>query len=253
MLGLLGKKLGQTSVYDSGGVLVPVTVVLAGPNRVIQTKTAHSDGYNAVQLGFDDQKEHRVTKALMGHFKKHGAAAVKRVREFRNFTLEVKPGDIVGPGIFAQGDFVDAIGITKGRGFEGVMKRHNFRGGDASHGAKGFRRRSGAIGQRLFPGTVMRGMKMPGHMGQVRRTAQNLQIIQVREADNLLLIKGAIPGANNDYVIIRESKKLPKGSERAKRRLAVKTGAAHEGPAPKGATAAAKPAAAPAKPAAPKK
>ncbi len=122
------------------------------------------------------------------------------------------------------------------------MKRHNFRGGDASHGAKGWRRRSGAIGQRLFPGTVMRGMKMPGHMGQVRRTAQNLQIIQVREAENLLLIKGAIPGANNDYVIIRESKKLPKGSERAKRRLAVQAAAAPEGPAPKGAKpAAAKP------------
>jgi large subunit ribosomal protein L3 len=221
-------------------VLVPVTVVLAGPNRVIQTKTVESDGYNAVQLGFDDQKEHRITKPLLGHFKKFGAAAVKRVREFRDFTLPVKPGDIIGPSIFAQGDFVDAIGVTKGRGFEGVMKRHNFRGGDASHGAKGWRRRSGAIGQRLFPGTVMRGMKMPGHMGQVRRTAQNLQIIQVREADNLLLIKGAVPGSNNDYVIIREAKKLPKGSDRAKRRLAVRTTAAET-------TAKEKPAAAPAK------
>ncbi|HUD45572.1 MAG TPA: 50S ribosomal protein L3 [Candidatus Baltobacteraceae bacterium] len=240
MLGLLGKKLGQTSVYDARGVLVPVTVVLAGPNRVIQTKTVESDGYNAVQLGFDDQKEHRITKPLLGHFKKFGAAAVKRVREFRDFTLPVKPGDIIGPSIFAQGDFVDAIGVTKGRGFEGVMKRHNFRGGDASHGAKGWRRRSGAIGQRLFPGTVMRGMKMPGHMGQVRRTAQNLQIIQVREADNLLLIKGAVPGSNNDYVIIREAKKLPKGSDRAKRRLAVRTTAAET-------TAKEKPAAAPAK------
>ena len=141
----------------------------------------------------------------------------------------------------AQGDFVDAIGVTKGRGFEGVMKRHNFRGGDASHGAKGWRRRSGAIGQRLFPGTVMRGMRMPGHMGQVQRTAQNLQIIQVREAENLLLIKGAVPGANNDYVVIRESKKLPKGSDRAKRRLAVRT-AAPEGAgeaAPKAKSAAA--------------
>jgi large subunit ribosomal protein L3 len=226
MLGLLGKKLGQTSVYDARGVLVPVTVVLVGPNRVIQTKTVESDGYNAVQLGFDDQKEHRVTKPLLGHFKKFGALPVKRVTEFRDFTLPVKPGDIVGPSIFAQGDFVDAIGVTKGRGFEGVMKRHNFRGGDASHGAKGWRRRSGAIGQRLFPGTVMRGMKMPGHMGQIRRTAQNLQIIQVREAENLLLIKGAIPGSNDDYVIIRESKKLPKGSDRAKRRLAVRTAVA---------------------------
>ena len=250
MLGLLGKKLGQTSVYDARGVLVPVTIVLAGPNRVIQTKTVESDGYNAVQLGFDDQKEHRVTKPLLGHFKKFGAAAVKRVREFRDFTLPVKPGDIVGPSIFAQGDFVDAIGITKGRGFEGVMKRHHFRGGDASHGAKGFRRRPGAIGQRLFPGTVMRGMKMPGHMGQVRRTAQNLQIIQVREADNLLLIKGAIPGSNNDYVIIREAKKLPKGSDRAKRRLAVRTTAAETAGETK---AKAKPAAAPAKAEAKKK
>jgi large subunit ribosomal protein L3 len=241
MLGLLGKKLGQTSVYDAHGVIVPVTIVLAGPNRVIQTKTVESDGYNAVQLGFDDQKEQRVTKPLLGHFKKFSALPVKRVREFRDFSLQVKPGDVVGPGIFAQGDFVDAIGVTKGRGFEGVMKRHNFRGGDASHGAKGWRRRAGAIGQRLFPGTVMRGMKMPGHMGQVRRTAQNLQVIQVREADNLLLIKGAIPGSNNDYVIIRESKKLPKGSPRAKRRLEVQA-AASAAPAPK-AKSAAKPAA----------
>jgi large subunit ribosomal protein L3 len=245
MLGLLGKKLGQTSVYNAQGVLVPVTVVLVGPNRVIQTKTQESDGYNAVQLGFDDQKEQRVTKGLLGHFKKFGATPTKRVREFRDFSLQVKPGDVIGASIFAQGDFVDAIGITKGRGFEGVMKRHNFRGGDASHGAKGWRRRSGAIGQRLFPGTVMRGMRMPGHMGQVRRTAQNLQIIQVREADNLLLIKGAIPGSNDDYVVIREAKKLRKGSERAKRKLANQAASA-EAPTPKGAkAAAAKPAAAP--------
>jgi large subunit ribosomal protein L3 len=251
MLGLLGKKLGQTSVYDARGILIPVTIVLVGPNRVIQTKTVESDGYNAVQLGFDDQKEHRVTKPLLGHFKKYSAQAVKRVREFRDFSLPVKPGDVVGPAIFAQGDFVDAIGITKGRGFEGVMKRHNFRGGDASHGAKGWRRRSGAIGQRLFPGTVMRGMKMPGHMGQVRRTAQNLQIIQVREAENVLLIKGAIPGSNNDYVVIREAKKLPKGSERAKRKLAVRTAVAETAAAGKGKPA--KPAAAPAKAEAKKK
>jgi len=242
MLGLLGKKLGQTNVYDTHGVLVPVTIVRVGPNRVIQTKTVTTDGYNAVQLGFDDQKEQRMTKPLLGHFKKHGALPTKRVGEFRDFSLPLKPGDVIGAAIFAQGDFVDAIGVTKGRGFEGVMKRHNFRGGDASHGSKGFRRRPGAIGQRLFPGTVMRGMKMPGHMGQIRRTAQNLQIIQVREADNLLLIKGAIPGANNDYVVIRESKKLPKGSERAKRKLEIKAPAAPV----KGAKPAPKPAAKPA-------
>jgi large subunit ribosomal protein L3 len=240
MLGLLGKKLGQTRVYDDKGVLHSVTVVAVGPNRVIQVKTQESDGYNAVQLGFDDQKEHRITKPLLGHLKKHNAAPVKRIREFRDFTLTVKPGDTVGANIFAAGDFVDAIGVTKGRGFEGVVKRHNFRGGDATHGAKGWRRRPGAIGQRLFPGTVMRGMRMPGHMGQVQRTTQNLEVIQVREDDNLLLIKGAIPGSNNDYVIIRESKKLPKGSEAAKLRKEPR--AAGKAKAAKGG-AAAKPAA----------
>jgi large subunit ribosomal protein L3 len=210
-VGLLGKKLGQTRVYDAKGIMTPVTVVLAGPNRVLQCKTQQSDGYNAVQLGFNDQKEQRLTKPLLGHIKKFNGVAVKRIREFRDFSKEVKPGDILGATLFAPGDYVDAIGLTKGRGFEGVVKRHHFRGGDSTHGAKGWHRRSGAIGQRLFPGTVMRGMKMPGHMGQVRRTAQNLQVIQVREADNILLIKGAIPGSNGDYVVIRESKKQPKG------------------------------------------
>ncbi len=210
-VGLLGKKLGQTRVYDSKGAASCVTVVLAGPNRVLQCKTEQSDGYNSVQLGFDDQKEHRVTKALLGHIKKFSGAPVKRIKEFRNFSKEVKPGDVIGATIFAPGDYVDAIGITKGRGFEGVVGRHAFRGGDSTHGAKGWHRRSGAIGQRLFPGTVMRGMRMPGHMGQVQRTAQNLEVIQVRESDNVLLIRGAIPGSKGDYVIIRESKKRPKG------------------------------------------
>src|SRR6266699_2734301 len=174
-LGLLGKKLGQTRVYNAQGVITSVTIVLAGPNRVLQCKTQQSDGYNSVQLGFDDQKEHRLTKPLLGHIKKFNGVAVKRIQEFRNFSKEVKPGEQVGATLFSPGDYIDAIG------------------------------------QRLFPGTVMRGMKMPGHMGQVRRTAQNLEVIQVREADNLLLIKGAIPGANGDYVVIRESKKQPKG------------------------------------------
>ncbi len=210
-VGLLGKKLGQTRIYDTKGNVTSVTIVLAGPNRVLQCKTQQSDGYNAVQLGFNDQKEHRMTKPLLGHIKKYGGVAVKRIREFRDFSKEVKPGDVLGATLFAPGDYVDAIGVTKGRGFEGVVGRHAFAGGDSTHGAKGWHRRSGAIGQRLFPGTVMRGMKMPGHMGQVRRTSQNLEVIQVREADNLLLIRGAIPGANGDYVIIRESKKQPKG------------------------------------------
>jgi len=211
-VGLLGKKLGHTRVYNAQGVITPVTVVLAGPNRVLQVKTqAGKDGYNAVQLGFDDQKEQRVSKPLLGHIKKQNGAAVKRIKEFRNFSKEVKPGDVVGVALFAPGDFVDAIGVTKGRGFEGVVKRHGFAGGDSTHGAKGWHRRSGAIGQRLFPGTVQRGLRMPGHMGQVRRTTQNLEVIQVREAENLLLIKGALPGSEGDYIVIRESKKRPKG------------------------------------------
>src|SRR5580692_7518246 len=211
-LGLLGKKLGHTRVYDASGAAIPVTIVLAGPNRVLQVKTqAGKDGYNAVQLGFDDQKEQRVTKPLLAHIKKHNGLAVKRIKEFRNFSKDVKPGDIVGVTLFAPGDFVDAIGVTKGRGFEGVVKRHRFAGGDSTHGAKGWHRRSGAIGQRLFPGTVQRGLRMPGHMGQVQRTTQNLEVIQVREAENILLVKGSIPGSEGDYVVIREAKKRPKG------------------------------------------
>ena len=226
-LGLIGKKLGHTRVYDAKGVAVPVTVVLAGPNRVLQVKTKDSDGYSAVQLAFGAQKPQRIARPELGHLVKFGAASketmeklgeagekaalpsAQRIREFRDFTQEVKTGDVVGPTLFAPGDYVDAIGITKGRGFEGVVGRHAFAGGDSTHGAKGWHRRSGAIGQRLFPGTVRRGMRMPGHMGQVRRTVQNLEIIQVRSDDNLLLIKGSIPGAEGDYVIIREAKKLP--------------------------------------------
>src|SRR5258706_8623660 len=195
-IGLLAKKLGQTRVYNAQGAVVPVTVVLAGPNRVLQVKTqGGKDGYNAVQLGFDDQKEQRLTKALLGHIKKQNGAAVKRIREFRDFSKDVKPGDIVGPTLFAPGDFIDAIGVTKGRGFEGVVKRHRMAGGDSTHGAKGWHRRGGAIGQRLFPGTVMRGMKRPGPIGQVQRTSQNLETDQMPQPVNLLFTKSSIPAA----------------------------------------------------------
>ena len=245
-LGLIGKKLGHTRVYDATGALIPVTVVLCGPNRVLQCKTVESDGYKAVQLGFDDQKEQRVTKPLLGHLKKFNGVPVKRIREFRDFPKEVKPGDTLTANLFAVGDFVDCIGVTKGRGIEGVVGRWSFRGGDSTHGAKGWHRRSGAIGCRLFPGHVNRGMKMPGHMGQERRTAQNLEVIQVREADHLILIKGSFPGSEGEYCIIREAKKMSREVVAARRAAAAAR--AKAAPAKKGAKAAeAKPAAAPAK------
>ncbi len=262
-IGLIGKKLGHTRVYDAHGVLIPVTVVLCGPNRVLQIRTKEKDGYSAVQLGFGDQKPQRIAKPVLGHLVACGAlskeesgkarapgektpiTAVATIKEFRDFSKEVKTGDLIGPTIFSVGDFVDGIGVTKGRGYEGVVARYAFRGGDSTHGAKGFHRRNGAIGCRLFPGHVNKGMKMPGHMGQVRRTSQNLEVVQVREADGLLLIKGNFPGSEGDYVIIREAKKMSR--ELVAKRQVAAAARAKASPAKKGAKAAAKPAAPPAK------
>ena len=215
MIGLIGKKLGQTRVFDAGGNAVCVTVVHAGPNRVIQQKTTESeDGYNAVQLGYDDQaKESRMSKSLRGHFKKQGSALTKLVMEFRDFPVEAIEDGNVPVTIFESGDFVDVIAKTKGRGFQGVVKRWNFGGGPKTHGQKGFFRRPGGIGACATPGWVVKGKKMPGHMGQKRRTVQNLEVVQVREEENVLLIKGAIPGSKGDYVVIREAKKRPKAAK----------------------------------------
>ena len=240
MVGLLGKKLGQTRVYTEDGRSVSVTIVQAGPNQVLQRKTTGKDGYEAVQLGFDGQKEHRLNLAKRGHLKAHNGeknytsrspdrtvkgkarlanrkawdaraiTPIRRIKEFRDFSLDVKPGDTIGADVFEPGDYVDVIGKTKGRGFQGVVKRWNFGGGRGSHGSGGWRRRPGSIGAGSTPGHVIKGKHMPGHMGQASRTVQNLEIIQVQTDDNLLLVKGAIPGANGDYVVIRESKKKPK-------------------------------------------
>ena len=240
MVGLLGKKLGQTRVYTEDGRSVSVTIVQAGPNQVLQRKTTGKDGYEAVQLGFDGQKEHRLNLAKRGHLKAHNGeknytsrspdrtvkgkarlanrkawdaraiTPIRRIKEFRDFSLDVKPGDSIGADVFEPGDYVDVIGKTKGRGFQGVVKRWNFGGGRGSHGSGGWKRRPGSIGAGSTPGHVTKGKHMPGHMGQASRTVQNLEIIQVQTDDNLLLLKGAIPGANGDYVVIRESKKKPK-------------------------------------------
>ena len=235
-LGLLGKKIGHTRVYDATGNVVPVTVVLAGPNRVLQVKTqAGKDGYNSVQLGFDDQKDQRLSKALLGHIKKQNGAAVKRIREFRDFSKDVKPGDIVGPALFAPGDFIDAIGTTKGRGFEGVMKRHNFAGGMKTHGNSVSHRAPGSIGQRQTPGRVFKGKRMSGHMGVKNRTIENLRIVEVDVPRNLLLISGAVPGAEGGRVIVRPSVKAT-GQARRRKLMPNKAPAAAKGaPAAKGA------------------
>lgn len=217
-----------------------VTIVQAGPNQVLQRKTTDRDGYESVQLGFDGQKEHRLSLAKRGHLKAHNGeenykprspgrtvkgkarlanrkgwdaraiTPIRRIKEFRDFSLDVNPGDSIGADVFEAGDYVDVIGKTKGRGFQGVVKRWNFGGGRGSHGSGGWRRRPGSIGAGSTPGHVTKGKHMPGHMGQASRTVQNLEIIQVQADDNLLLVKGAIPGANGDYVVIRESKKKPK-------------------------------------------
>ncbi len=211
MIGLLGKKLGQTRVYEAGDRLVCVTVVACGANRVLQCKTVEVDGYDAVQLAYGTRKSGRTNRPLAGHLRRFKGESCQRIKEFRDYELTVEPGDEVNPGdCFKAGDFVDVVGVAKGRGFQGVMKRHGFGGGRGSHGSKGWKRRPGAIGQGSTPGYVRKGQPMPGHMGQVRRTVQNLRIVRVMAEENVLLISGAVPGAGGDFVIVRGAKKKAK-------------------------------------------
>jgi large subunit ribosomal protein L3 len=206
---LLGKKVGMTQVYDGENRLVPVTVVQAGPCPVTQVKTVGSDGYNAVQIGFWVQKESRMTAPELGHLKKAGLEQpVTQLGEFRTIKEpEYKVGDVLTVNKFAEGSLVDVIGKSKGRGFQGVMKRHNMDGQPDSHGHM-MHRRPGSIGMRQTPGHVFKGKRMPGHMGQDRRTTQNMTVVKVIEDKNLLLIKGSIAGANGDFVVVRQAKKV---------------------------------------------
>lgn len=203
---LLGKKLGMTQVYDAQNVLVPVTVVEAGPCSVVQVKTAASDGYNAVQIGFSAKKAKNASKAERVHAKKAGLDAAPRVlSEVRLAAAPtLKVGDIVNVTSFAEGQLVDVIGITKGKGFQGVVKRFRVAGGPAAHGSM-FHRRIGSIGMRQTPGRVWKNQAMPGHMGSEKRTVQNLRVVKVIADKNLILVKGAIPGANGDDVIVRSA------------------------------------------------
>ena len=202
-IGLLGKKLGMTRVYDASGRATAVTVIEAGGNVVVQTKTHEKEGYAAIQVGFEDQKPQRLTKPELGHFNKGGAAPKKLLKEFRSTgdgsefegaTLEVTQ--------FEVGDIVDVIGKSKGKGFQGVMRKHNSAGQPASHGSM-MHRRTGAIGMRSTPGRIWKNASMPGHMGDERVTVQNLRVVQVRSEEGVILVSGAIPGPNGAYVVVR--------------------------------------------------
>lgn len=207
MKGLIGKKVGMTQVYDEAGVLIPVTVIEAGPCVVTAVKTEERDGYAAVQLGFGSRKAKNVTKACAGHLAKAGVSGDKLpaiLREFRK--VEAAVGDVVKADAFAAGEFLDIVGTTKGRGFQGVVKRWSFGGGRASHGGA-WERRPGSIGCCEWPGRVQKGKKMAGHYGCDRRTVQNLQIVRVNVEENYLLVKGAVPGANGGILLVRSALK----------------------------------------------
>src|SRR5258708_16148849 len=208
-IGLLGRKIGMTRVYDSNGKATPVTVIEAGANSVVQVKTAKKEGYNAIQVGFETQKESRLNKAELGHFKKAAVEAKKLLREFRLPDEAQITGDVdLSINQFQPGEFVDIIGRSKGKGFQGVVKKHNFAGQPAAHGSK-THRRNGAIGNRSTPGRVWKNMGMPGHLGDDRVTVQNLRVVQVRAEDNVILVGGAVPGANGSYGVVRPAKKKP--------------------------------------------
>jgi large subunit ribosomal protein L3 len=212
---LLGKKIGMTQIYDAQNVLVPVTVVEAGPCPVVQVKTAESDGYNAVQLGFAGKKLKNTSKAELNHAKKAGLAEAPRVlNEVRLAEPPaVKPGEVVTVAAFKEGQLVDVIGISKGKGFQGVVRRFRVAGGPAAHGSM-FHRRIGSIGMRQTPGRSWKNQAMPGHLGSEHCTMQNLRVVKVLPEKNLLLVKGAIPGANGDDVIVRTAiKGQPKAAK----------------------------------------
>lgn len=201
--GIIGKKLGMTQVFTEDGRVTPVTVIEAGPCAVIQKKTVPSDGYEAVQIGFLEVKEKKANKPMTGHFKKSGTAAYRHLREFKGDSSDMEPGSKVTVEIFAKGDKVSVIGTSKGKGFQGVIKLHHFKGGGATHGSM-FHREPGGIGSSAWPSRVWKNKKLPAHMGDNRVTTRGLEIVEVKGQDNLLLIKGAIPGAPGGIVIVNK-------------------------------------------------
>lgn len=208
MKGILGKKIGMTQVFADDGQVVPVTVVQAGPCLVTQRKTAETDGYDALQIGLvEDDPPRHVTRPRQGHFDKAGVAAMRELGEIRvDADDETEPGSQIKASVFAEGDYVDVTGTSKGKGFQGVIKRHGHSGGKATHGSM-FHRSPGSIGQSAFPSRVFPGVKLPGRMGGKKVTVKNLQIVKVDDEENLIYLKGAVPGARNSYVALREAKR----------------------------------------------
>jgi large subunit ribosomal protein L3 len=205
MSGLIGKKIGMTSIFDENGKNIPCTVIEAGPCVVTQVRTNEVDGYEALQLGFDDKTEKHATKADLGHFKKAGTSAKKKVVEFQGFEESFKLGDNITVELFSEGEFVDVQGVSKGKGFQGVVKRHGFGGvGQATHGQHNRLRAPGSVGASSYPSRVFKGMRMAGRMGGDNVKVQNLRVLKVVAEKNLLVVKGAIPGCKNSYVIIQK-------------------------------------------------
>lgn len=207
MNGILGIKLGMTQIFQDDQV-VPVTVVQVGPCHAVQRKTGEKDGYEAVQIALVDQRPSRkIGKALRGHLDKAGVAPARRLEEFRvSADDETAPGDVILPSVFAENDYVDVTGTSKGKGFQGVIKRHGFKGGRATHGSM-FHRAPGSIGQASDPSRVFPGTRLPGQTGGKTVTVKNLQVVKVNEEDNLIYLRGAVPGARNSYVSLREAKR----------------------------------------------
>jgi large subunit ribosomal protein L3 len=203
--GIIGKKVGMTQVYTEDGRAIPATVIEAGPCVVVQRKSKDKDGYSAIQLGLvENRKVKRVTKAMKGHFDKAGIPPCRVLREFRvQEGAEIKVGDKVSVGLFNPGDSVNVTGVSKGKGFQGVVKRHHFRGGAATHGSM-FHRAPGSIGASAFPSRVLKGMRAGGHMGSDQVTVRNLQVVRVDAETNTLVLQGSIPGAGGGYVVIRK-------------------------------------------------
>lgn len=207
-LGIIGRKLGMTQVFLEDGSVIPVTVVEAGPCSVIQKKTKERDGYEAIQLGFLPKRDQRVNKPLAGHFKKAGTGAFYRIKEFRvEGVEEVELGQEINVNLFRPGDVVDVTGLSKGKGFAGVMKRHGFHGSPGSHGTHEYFRHGGSVGSATYPHHTFKGLKMPGQYGNRKVTVQNIKVVDIKEDQNLILLKGGIPGSPKGWVFIRSAKK----------------------------------------------